>query len=70
MRVPRTAFFTDYSAIAYNPKTNLVAITSQEDSKLWVREGLTDSDSFSRSEESTQKAVHIDTAKCRPSRRD
>jgi uncharacterized protein YjiK len=38
MRVPRTAFFTDYSAIAYNPKTNLVAITSQEDSKLWVRE--------------------------------
>lgn len=41
MRVPRTAFFTDYSAIAYNPKTNLVAITSQEDSKLWVREALT-----------------------------
>jgi hypothetical protein len=39
--LPDSVDFKDYSAIAYNPKTNLVAITSQEDAKLWVRIHIT-----------------------------
>lgn len=36
MNIPRTADFEDYSAVDYNPETGLVAIASQEESKLWV----------------------------------
>lgn len=37
LHLPSSVDFTDYSAISFNPTTGLVAITSQEDSRLWVR---------------------------------
>lgn len=36
MNIPRSADFQDYSAVDYNAETGLVAIASQEESKLWI----------------------------------
>ena len=40
IEVPKTAYFTDYSAMAFDPDGDKLAILSQENAALWVGAGL------------------------------